>query len=156
MARIATSAPDSPADQAARLLAGAKMATLATLGDGGYPVASLVAVAARENGAPLLLLSRLALHTRNLAADPRASLLLRNEAAEEPMADARVTLIGKMSALVEPSARARFLARHPEAAVYIDFADFGFYTLAIETAHLVAGFGRIVDIPGADILARLG
>ncbi|HEX7777324.1 MAG TPA: pyridoxamine 5'-phosphate oxidase family protein [Parvibaculum sp.] len=150
------SMPNDPAGQAAELLAAAKMATLATLGAGGYPVASLVAVASRETGAPLLLLSRLALHTRNLAADPRASLLLRNEAADAPMADARVTLIGTVSALAEPSARARFLARHPDAAVYIDFADFGFYTLEIETAHLVAGFGRIVDIRGADMLARLG
>jgi putative heme iron utilization protein len=145
---------EDPAATAARLLREARMASLATLGPGGYPLVSLVAVATRASGAPLLLLSRLALHTRNLAADARASLLLRNETAAEPMADARVTLIGRMMPLAEPDARARFLARHPDAAAYADFSDFSFHTLAIESAHLVAGFGRIVGLRGDEILAR--
>lgn len=155
MAENANGGREDAARSAARLLDEARMAALGTLGAGGHPLVSLVAVATLATGAPLLLLSRLALHTKNLAADPRASLLLRDEAAADPMAEARVTLIGAMTPLADPSARARFLARHPEASLYVDFTDFGFYTLTIESAHLVAGFGRIVDLTGAEILASM-
>ncbi len=148
-------AREEAAAKAGGLLAGARMAALGTLGASGHPLVSLVAVATLATGSPLLLLSRLALHTKNLAADPRASLLLRDEGASDPMAEARVTLIGAMTPVADPSARPRFLARHPEASLYVDFTDFGFYALAVESAHLVAGFGRIVDLTGAEILAAM-
>jgi hypothetical protein len=60
-----------------------------------------------------------------------------------------------MTPVADPSARSRFLARHPEASLYVDFTDFSFYALTVESAHLVAGFGRIVDLTGAEILAAI-
>ena len=63
------------------------------------------------------------------------------------MAGARVTLIGSMRQTTSPTARARFLARHPSATGYADFPDFAFYALLLESAHFIGGFGRIVDLP---------
>jgi putative heme iron utilization protein len=142
-------------DCARALMAQATTAALGTLSPDGYPVTTLVAVAPNAAGAPLLLLSRLALHTKNLAADPRASLLLRDEGAADPggapLARPRVTLVGRILASAEASDRACFLARHPQARAYAGFTDFGFYAMAIQRAHLVAGFGRIVELAGTDL-----
>lgn len=140
-------------ETALALLAETSTGALGTLTSDGYPLTSLVAFARDRDGAPLLLISSMALHTKNLAADRRASLLLRKEGGGDTLANARVTLIGTASLLTDAEAiadaRTRFLARHPEAATYVGFPDFGFQTLKVERAHLVAGFGRIVEIPGA-------
>ena len=106
-------------------------------------------------GDPILLLSTLARHTQNLAADRRASLLLVAPGGEggDPLAGARLTLTGTVApADTDPLLRRRFLARHTEAAGYADFADFGFHRFTVEGGHLVAGFGRIVSLSPADIL----
>lgn len=145
------------ADEARELLRAARTGTLATLLPDGAPYASLVTLAAGADGAPLFLLSRLALHTRNLARDPRASLLLRSEAGpgEDALAGTRVSLIGRIAASAdEPGDREHFLAAHPEAAAYAGFADFSLYAMTVERAHLIAGFGRIVDIPGTELAGR--
>jgi putative heme iron utilization protein len=129
--------------------------SLATLGEDGSPFASLVTVATTPAGEPILLLSTLAVHTRNLARDPRASLLLVAPSGEggDPLAGARLTLVGRIGRPEDdPMLRRRFLARHEEAAVYADFADFGFHRFEVSSAHLVAGFGRIVDLSRAEIL----
>jgi putative heme iron utilization protein len=143
---------ESPGETALRLLDETATGALGSLSADGFPIASLVAFARTESGAPLFLISTLALHTKNLVADPRSSLLVRDKQSGDPLAGARVTLIGAMSRLTEANAmanaRARFLARHPQAATYVDFPDFNFYALKIDRAHLVAGFGRIVEIPG--------
>ena len=120
----------------------------------GGPYASLVLVATDTDGAPVLLLSQLALHTKNIAHDPRASLLIEGaDIAADPMAGGRVSLSGRIREARAASSRERFLACHPAAAQYADFPDFAFYRLEIETAHLIQGFGRIVDIKGAELMA---
>lgn len=133
------------------LIRTARRGSLATLdAQGGGPYASLVGVATDFAGAPLLLLSTLARHTKNLAADSRASILLASEGATDPLADARVSIQGLLVRTEDPADRRRYLARHPEAAGYAGFADFGVFRLEALGAHLVAGFGRIVDLdPGA-------
>ncbi len=110
----------------------------------GSPYASLVLAAFDLDAAPVLLISQLAEHTKNLLADPRVSLLCDGTAGyAEPLTGPRATLLGRAVRTDEPRHRERFLARHPGAAMYADFKDFAFYTLAIERAHIVAGFGRI-------------
>ncbi len=144
-----------PAVAARRTLRLAATAALATLGPEGAPFASLVTVATTPAGEPILLISTLAQHTRNLAADRRASLLLVAPGGEggDPLAGARLTLVGEVGPRDgDPALRRRFLARHQAAAGYADFADFGFHRFAIESGHLVAGFGRIVSLLPADIL----
>lgn len=113
-------------------------------GQGGRPYASLVLVASDLDGSPLLMLSALADHSRNIAADPRVSLLLAPGAGlPEPLAEPRLTLVGQARFAEEDRARQRFLDRHPDAAAYAGFADFRCYRVDAEEAHLVAGFGRI-------------
>ena len=122
----------------------------------GHPYASLVLTATDADGAPILLISKLAVHTQNLSADPRASLLIDATGTEaDPMEGARVTLIGEARPTESATARTRFLARHPSAAGYADFPDFGFFTLRPESAHYIGGFGKIVDLPAADLAVSL-
>ena len=146
--------PLTPGPAARQLMRGRRTAALATsMAEGGGPYASLVLVAADHDGTPILLLSRLAEHTRNLEADPRASLLFDGtEGLESPLTGARATVVGRAERSAEPRHRARFLARHPDAADYADFADFGFFRLHVERAHLVAGFGRIHWAGRSDVL----
>ncbi len=145
----------SATSEARRTLRLAATATLATLDKDGAPFASMVTVATTPAGDPILLLSTLAVHTRNLARDPRASLLVVAPGGEQgdPLAGSRLTLTGSVAADDDPATRRRFLARHPEARGYADFGDFGFYRLVIAGAHLVAGFGRIVDLERRLLLA---
>lgn len=147
------SAAETSRDLVRRALKGA----LATLEAGsGVPYASLVTVATEPDGTPLLLLSRLAVHTRNLAADPRASLMIDATGLDgDPLAGGRVTLIGEMRPTGSATARRRFLARHPGAAMYVDFTDFQFYALQLQRAHFIGGFGRIVDVGGPDLRISL-
>lgn len=129
-------------------------ASLATIASGGgYPYASLITVATKASGAPIFLISGLAQHTRNLTQDPRASILFDGTgAAGDPLQGARVTLFGKAEKVRDEAVRRRFLARHPEAAFYADFPDFSFWRLAVEGAHYIGGFGRIVDLAPAELL----
>lgn len=159
---MTTPAPPAPAQsdraeharEARTLVRAALTATLATIDrDDATPYASLVAVATLADSRPLLLISKLALHTRNAAADPRASLLIdrRGEVAD-PLACPRVTLLGRLMPCADPSARSRYLARHRGAEAYAGFADFGFYELEVSRAHFVGGFGRITPLQAAEIL----
>jgi putative heme iron utilization protein len=145
--------PDfDPAVSAKKLLRESRSGALATLMPGsGDPYCSLVNVATASDGAPLLLISRLAVHTQNLLADARVSLMLDERRVGNPLEGARVMLQGVAGATDDPAARARYLARQPEAAMFAGFADFAFYRIAIKAAHLVAGFGRIVDLEPQDI-----
>lgn len=135
----------TPAEQARAVARACRTATLATaMADGSGPYASLVLVAFDHDATPLLLISRLAEHTRNLEADPRVSLLCDGTAGfDEPLTGPRVTLQGHALRSAEPQDQARFLARHPSAGMYAGFADFAFYRITVERAHIVAGFGRI-------------
>ncbi len=142
--------PSLLAAEARRLLRRVDRATLATAGDDGWPYASLVLAALDAGGHPLLLLSDLADHTRNIARDQRVSLLFDGTAGlRQPLAGARLSVAGRVVAADEEAARARYLARHPDAALYAGFGDFRFYRVEMARAHLVAGFGRIRWIEGA-------
>ncbi len=90
----------------------------------------------------------LAEHTRNLRADPRASLLVWEEGALDPLATGRVTLLGQL--LEDDSGRDDFLARHPEAERYASFKDFHWFRLAVESARYVGGFGRMSWVSGEE------
>lgn len=145
----------SPVAAARRVLRLAATGSLATLDGEGAPFASLVTVATTALGEPVMLLSTLAVHSRNLARDARASLLLVAPGGEggDPLAGARLTVSGYVASREpNPALRRRFLARHPEAAVYADFGDFGFDRLEVQGAHLVAGFGRIIDLTPEQLL----
>jgi hypothetical protein len=121
---------------------------------GGAPYVPLVNVATDHDGAPLLL-SDLADHTRNLAVDERASLLFDGTGErEDPLARERATLQGRLRRSGDPRQRSRYLARHPAATGYADFRDFQFYRMAVERAHLVAGFGRIHWLEAAAVLVE--
>ncbi|MGP9813216.1 HugZ family pyridoxamine 5'-phosphate oxidase [Rhodopseudomonas sp. NSM] len=133
---------------------------LATLLRGsGDPYCSLVNLASAPDGSPILLISRLAVHTRNLLADPRVSLMLDERAEGDPLEGARIMLLG-VAAEADPADvpqfRRRYLAAHPGAADYIDFTDFSLFRIESSGAHLVAGFGRIVDLAPPDYLTDLG
>lgn len=149
MSASTTPAP-TPADQARALARSLDTATLATgLGEGRWPYASLVLLAVDHDASPLLLVSRLAEHTRNMLADGRVSLLLDGTAGlESRLTGPRVTLLGEAAPSEEPRHRARFLARHPDAALYAGFADFAVWRIKPVRAHLVGGFGRIHWVEG--------
>lgn len=143
---------------ARRLIRASDRASLATtLAGEDRPYASLVLTACDHAARPILLLSDLADHTRNIAADDRISLLFDGTyGLDEPLTGARVTVLGRAARLAGEAeladVRGRYLRRHPSANLYIDFKDFAFYSVAVERAHLVAGFGRIEWIGGADLL----
>ena len=118
----------------------------------GRPYVSLVATACDMDASPLLLLSDLAQHTKNLAAGPSVSLLFEDVAGHpDPLAGPRLTLLGRAERRDDPRALARFTARHPSAASYAGFADFHLYRVEIERSHLVAGFGRINWVEAAEL-----
>ena len=143
---------------AKKLLREGRSGALATVMTGsGDPYCSLVNVATAPDSAPLLLLSALAVHTKNLRADPRCSLMLdeRNSSKTldgDPLEGARMMLMGTIAPTNDAHARAAYLRRHPEAEMFAGFGDFSFYRMGITGAHLVAGFGRIVDLAARDIL----
>jgi putative heme iron utilization protein len=142
----------SPATTARGLLRGRDRATLATSLEGA-PYASLVLTATAADGAPLLLVSDLAQHTLNIAADPRVALLFDGTGElDEPLTGPRATVLGRAERNDDAALRARYLARHPSAALYAGFADFHLYRIAVERAHLVAGFGRIHWVAAAELL----
>lgn len=144
----------APGAAARRLMRSRRTAALATrLAADGGPYASLVLTAVDHDATPILLLSRLAEHTRNLEADPRACLLFDGtEGLESPLTGARASVVGRAERSAEPRLRERFLARHPDAAGYAGFSDFGFFRFEVERAHLVAGFGRIHWADRPDVL----
>ncbi|MDF1735426.1 MAG: DUF2470 domain-containing protein [Minwuia sp.] len=150
---------DDPATLARTLIRSQPTATLSTVAaEGGWPYGSLVLTATDMSGLPILLISTLAQHTKNIIADSRASLLFDGTVGlTERLTGARVTVLGKMLRCdSDPIIRARFLSRHPSAAGYADFADFAFWRLDVERAHQVAGFGRINWIEGPDLLPEFG
>jgi putative heme iron utilization protein len=139
---------------ARRLVAEGGAATLATLDEEGAPFASYVVTAPANDLSPLLFLSRLAVHSRNLERDARASLLLVREppAGAESLAAVRLTLTGRAVQDADPALRRLYLERRPDAARYADFADFSLYRFEIAAGYLVAGFGRIVALSRQQIL----
>ncbi|MPZ55676.1 MAG: DUF2470 domain-containing protein [Rhizobiales bacterium] len=146
----------APEQAAKTLLREGRSGALATLMAGsGDPYCSLVNVATTPGGAPILLISTLAVHTKNILADARVSLMLDERKPGDPLEGARVMLSGTAAPTEDAEARLRYLARHPDAEMYAGFADFAFYEITLKGAHLVAGFGRIVDLKAVDLLTDL-
>jgi putative heme iron utilization protein len=140
---------------AKRLMRLARTGALATLeAEGGSPLTTLVGVASDFDGAPLFLMSTLSRHTRNLARDPRASLLLTGARDRgDPLNHPRVTLGGRVDLDPASRAKSRYLQRNRKAALYAGFADFGMFRLRIESVHFNGGFGRAGALTPADVLA---
>jgi len=150
-----------PRGIAKSLLRTTRVGTLATLDrNTGHPFASLVNVATYSDGSPLILVSRLAIHTANLETDARASLLLAEMGKGDALAHPRLTVLGRFHPL-ERSAeettrvRRRFLARHPKSELYADFPDFTFWRMNVASAHLNGGFARAADLTAADVLTDI-
>ncbi len=111
----------------------------------GFPFGSLMPFAVDAAGRPVFLISTMAMHTQNLQADPRASLLVTEPGAGgDPLGAARVTLVGNV-APVAPSAkaevRALYLQRHPNSSYWVDFDDFAFFAMDVVDVYYVGGFG---------------
>jgi putative heme iron utilization protein len=152
-----------PAPYCRRIIRAADRAALATTavkGKGGvggpWPYASLVLTACDGPGNPLLLISDLADHTRNMRADARVSLLYDGTGGlDDPLTGPRVTLQGEAEQVEDGNLMDTYLVRHPPAKTYSDFKDFHLFRVRPLRAHLVAGFGRIHWI-GADDLLEIG
>lgn len=131
----------------------AALATALTMAAGAWPYGSLVLVACELDASPLLLISALAEHTKNLLRDPRASLLFDGTGGrDDPLTGARATVLGTIAPVTDERSRERFLRRHPSARGYASFKDFHLFRMSVTRAHLVAGFGRIDWIEAGDLL----
>jgi len=140
-----------------RTAAHAMLATTATKGKSGvggpWPYASLVLTACDGQGNPLLLISDLADHTRNIRADARVALLYDETAGlDDPLTGARVTLQGEAEQVDDAGLMDIYLSRHPTAESYAEFKDFHLFRVRPLRAHLVAGFGRIHWVSASDLL----
>jgi heme iron utilization protein len=150
----------NPSGLAKSLLRKSRQGALATLMAGsGDPYCSLVNIASAPDGAPILLISRLAVHTRNILADPRVSLMLDERAPGDPLEGARIMIAGHAEEVSDEDRqmlRRRYLNAHPSAETFADFKDFSFFRIRPAGAHLVAGFGRIVDLKAEQFLTDIG
>jgi len=158
--RIRPTKPQAaPAELVRKLLRDADRAALATsLPAAAYqawPYASLVLMAAAKDGSPILFISDLSEHAKNIATDNRVSLLIDGTAGlKDPLTGPRVSILGRAVRADQPDLKARFLARHAGAKIYAGFADFHVYRLEVTRAHFVAGFGRIHWIEAAEIIGE--
>lgn len=146
---------ENPGTIARAVMRACERASLATaMVEGGWPYASLVAVALDFAGAPLLMISDLAEHAKNIkAARGRCALLFDGTVGyENPLAGPRVTVLGRMVPEDDERLLARFVARHPDADAYAGFGDFHLYRMTVDRAHLVAGFGLIRWVEPDDLL----
>ncbi len=147
---------DDARRQARILLRGARFAAIGVLDpETGFPFVSRVLLGMDSDGAAVILVSNLSAHTTALLADPRASLLTGEPGKGDPLAHPRLTLQCTAESVERDSdshqrLRARFLARHPKAQLYIDFPDFRFFRLRPERANLNGGFGRAYHLSSAD------
>jgi putative heme iron utilization protein len=146
-------APREPddAELSRTLVAAVTTGTLAThsVPHPGFPFGSVVTYAVDGAGRPIMWLSDLAEHSRNLAADPRASLLVADDRPGDPLAHARATLLGEvrvLDAAVRPAEHAAaaqvYRAVHPGSYVQ-DFHDFRLYRLEVDAVRFVGGFARM-------------
>jgi heme iron utilization protein len=152
----AADAPFDPRGEARRLIRAGRFASLGTLERRtGAPYVSLVSTATDVDGSPIILISRLALHTRNLEVDPLVSILFAEVGAGDPVTHPRVSVMSRAERVDDPRVRRRFLARHEQASLYAGFTDFSFWRIVPASGHLVAGFGRIVELTPEDLLVSV-
>jgi putative heme iron utilization protein len=157
------SVDDATRALARRLVRATRHGALAVLEPAsGWPLASRTAVATDVDGVPVILVSSLSAHTAALAADGRCSLLLGEPGRGDPLAHPRITVIGRgrrvdrANAALHARVRRRYLARHPKAALYVDFGDFAFWRIEPERASLNGGFGRAFELQATDLLSPPG
>ena len=147
------------AQVARSLLRRNRQGALATLMVGsGDPYCSLVNVASHADGSPILLISRLAVHTRNILGDSRVSLMLDERAGGDALEGSRIMLGGRAeeaAASDQQILRRRYLSAHPSSEVFVNFKDFSFFRIRPTGMHLVAGFGRIVDLTPGQFLTDI-
>jgi putative heme iron utilization protein len=156
----ATDQPTVPepsfAERARTLVYMARIGSLSTLSrkQPGFPFGSVMPYALDDHGRPIFLISTMAMHTQNLQADPRASLLVTQEDADsEPLGASRVTLVGNV--LPKPDAevaeaRELYLARHANSKYWVDFEDFSFYRMTVVDVYYVGGFGVMGWVSASD------
>jgi putative heme iron utilization protein len=134
------------AERARTLVSDVKTATLCTLfEENGTPYGSFVTFALYQ-GRPIFLVSELAEHTKNLHSDSRASLLVAENGHGDPLANGRVTLVGRCTKVAESdreAVREAFLTVHANASYYVDFQDFSFFQLDVEQIRYIGGYGRM-------------
>jgi hypothetical protein len=119
----------------------------------GWPFASLVLATVDHDATPLLLMSDLSEHAKNIKRERKVSLLFDGTAGlEDPLTGPRVTVLGVAEVADEARIRQRFLSRHPAAGLYAGFGDFHLYRVRVTRAHLVAGFGRIHWIESGELV----
>lgn len=138
------------------LLRDMRHATLAVIDPAtGHPHLSRILCQADADGAPVALLSGIAAHSRALAAEPRAGLLVEAPAGRgDPMGWPRLSMQVVAAPLpMEPRRRARWLERHPRSQLFLGLADFAFWRLAPLSGLLNAGFGAAFGLGGSDLLA---
>jgi len=136
----------TPADKARRLLRHCRFGALATLSQrlDGHPFATIAPYVLDQEGRPVILISALAEHTKNLQQDPRASLLVHAD-AEDVLSAARVTYAGRVEKLEDPPPALvqRYLRYIPKAASLLGLGDFVFHRIGPQALHWVGGFGDI-------------
>jgi putative heme iron utilization protein len=155
-----SAAPLEPsfAERARTLMHLGRVGTLSTHSrkTAGFPFGSVAPYGLDDSGRPTFLISTMAMHTQNLVADGRASLLVTQPGwTDDPLAGARVTLVGTIARLTDDIARAReqYLARHGNARHWVDFDDFAFYRMEVVDLYYVAGFGAMGWVDAAEYRA---
>lgn len=121
----------------------------------GFPFGSVMPYALDDHGRPIFLISTMAMHTQNLRADPRASLLVMHlKAGDDVLGASRVTLVGNVLPLQEPAevaeARTLYLASYENSKYWVDFEDFSFYRMKVVDVYYVGGFGVMGWVDVAD------
>lgn len=145
-------------DEAKALLRAATHAALSTLApEDGHPMVSRIGLAVMGHGVPVTLVSDLAAHTAALRADARCSLLVGEPGKGDPLAHPRVMLMCRAEPIdqrtaAQAAARAAYLASHPKAKLYVDFADFHFIRLVPEGGTFNAGFGQAYRLRAGDLV----
>jgi putative heme iron utilization protein len=156
-ARTGPAGPDVPeptlAERARTLVSIGRIGTIATHSREwpGYPFGSMMPYAIDAAGRPVVFISSMAMHTQNLSSDMRASLfVMQPDVSGDPLAAARVTLVGTAVETPAEEVRETYLARHENARYWQDFADFAYYRLEVAAAYFIGGFGVMGWIPGEE------
>jgi putative heme iron utilization protein len=144
------------AERARTLMHLGRIGSLSTLSrkQQGFPFGSVMPYGLDDRGRPIFLISTMAMHTQNLQADPRASLLVTQpDATGDPLGASRVTLIGNVLPVPEAEAaeaRKLYLARYANSKHWVDFEDFSFYRMDVLDIYYVGGFGVMGWVSASD------
>jgi heme iron utilization protein len=135
------------------LILEARTGTLCVVDTAGHPYGALVNVGHEPEGAPVLLISELARHTKALRVNPKASLAIAGALPSEgdPLTGFRLTLAGEMQEVERAQFAAAYIAEHPYAAGYAEFNDFSFWSLKVSQVYAIGGFGRIYTFAPEEI-----